>query len=226
MLAEESACQVVPDAQQEELVAGEVLVANVTEAVPDEQVVQAVLMADEDSTTVWESGGGTRLQTPLMLHDYEEDLLKKDVTPLSAEGLQEPWTKAPEAIPLELETPEAASFIPLDDLPLDQAELDSKINEFFDTAERNVSQAMKDAVPGISKFFKSKQARRVFGATIELVYKPDLPAEMRSRVRPITIGFSLWPRRSYSGSLPTSWRCQSPPTALQWYVSAFAGTIG
>ena len=223
---------------QEELVAGEVLVAYVTEAVPDEQVVQAVLMADEDSTTVWESGGGTRLQTPLMLHDYEEDLLKKDVTPLSAEGLQEPWTKAPEAIPLELETPEAASFIPLDDLPLVQAELDSKINEYFDTAERNVSQAMKDAVPGISKFFKSKQARRVFGATIQgwtgiigigeivLVYKPDLPAEMRSGVRPITIGFSLWPRMSYSGSLPTSWRCQSPHTALQWYVTAFAGTIG
>ena len=59
MPAVESACQVVPDAQQEELVAGEVLVANVTEAVPDEQVVQAVLMADEDSINAPRLRGGS-----------------------------------------------------------------------------------------------------------------------------------------------------------------------
>ena len=44
---------------QEELVAGEVLVAYVTEAVPDEQVVQAVLMADEDSINAPRLRGGS-----------------------------------------------------------------------------------------------------------------------------------------------------------------------
>ena len=53
---------------QEELVAGEVLVAYVTEAVPDEQVVQAVLMADEDSINAPRLRGGSIKKK--MLHHF------------------------------------------------------------------------------------------------------------------------------------------------------------
>ena len=197
--------QVDPPAvqEEEELEVAALLVHLATEVAVVEDLQQDVVLPDIDSTTVWKPGGNTPSYSLLMLRDYEEELLDAmEKAPVATEGLQKPWSEQPDAIPLEeLETPEAASFIPLDDLPVDQSAWDSKINEYFDTAERNVSQAMKDAVPAISKFFRSKQARRVFGATIqswtgingigevELVYKSDLPAQMRSRVRPINHRF-------------------------------------
>ena len=77
--------------QQEQHAIVEAAVTNIAEVILDEQVAQAVFMADEDSTTVWKPGGLREQNSLLMLRKYEEDLLEsQDIIPVLAEGLKKP----------------------------------------------------------------------------------------------------------------------------------------